>query len=228
MSDRVLEQVPANGGCAFLFFSLINEKKRVTISPFTQTTVFIANYGIPSKLLFKCKYLFVIIIWLLLLAWVKCINTARHTEMLCFWAEYNYVGYINVAIMCNYVCTLDFLRCSTFLLLSHIFSFSPFFFFLLLPSVLLVLTSSKLERWVATALCSPFPSEEALECSPSHSLPAQCCIHINSYQSSSCIQMLRAAQYRLHWKEKMKKTKQAAENEREGDSSVIKDREIIV
>lgn len=115
-----------------------------------------------------------------------------------FGAEYNYVGYINVAIMCNYVCTLDFLCCSTFLLLGHIFSFPPFFFFLLLPSVLLVLTSSKLEGWVATALCSPFPSEEALECSPSHSLPAQCCIHINSYQSSSCIQMLCAAQYRLH------------------------------
>lgn len=143
MSDRVLEQVPANGGCAFLFFSLINEKKRVTISPCTQTIVFIANYGIPSKLLFKFKYLFVIIIWLLLLAWVKCINTARHTEMLCFWAEYNYVGYINVAIMCNYVCTLDFLRCSTFLLLSHIFSFFPFFFFLLLPFFL----SSPLPNW---------------------------------------------------------------------------------
>lgn len=60
---------------------------------------------------------------------MKCINTARHTGMLCFGAEYNYVGYINVAIMCNYVCTLDFLCCSTFLLLGHIFSFPPFFFF---------------------------------------------------------------------------------------------------
>lgn len=176
---------------------MINEKK-VTISPCTKTIVFIANYGIPSKLLFKFKYLTVIIIILLLLAYVKCINTARHTETLCFWAKYNYVGYINVVIMCNYVCTLDFLCCSTFLLLSHIFSFPTFFFSLLLPSVFLVLSSSKLEGWVAAALYSPFPSEEALECSPSHSFPAQCCIHINSYQSSSCIQMLWAAQYRLH------------------------------
>ena len=117
----------------------------------------------------------------------------------------------------------------TFLYLSHVFSFLLLFVLPLLLSCLsivssIVLRSSPLlssssppnpKKWVVAALYGPFPGEEALECSPSHSLPAQCCILINSYQSSSCIQMLGAAQYWLHWKEKMKKTKQAAEKERE-------------
>ena len=80
------------------------------------------------------------------------------------------------------------------------------------------------EEWVSAVLYGPFPGEEALECSPSHSLTVQWCVLINSYQSSSCIQMLWAAQYWLHWKEKMKKTKQAAETERKRERHTGRER----
>lgn len=127
--------------------------------------------------------------------------------------------------ICHYVCTLLLLLNIIFLLLFYSVSFTPFLSCLSLvsPIVFLWLSSALLsslpspnpEERVAAALYSPFPGEEALECSLSHSFTVQCCVLINSYQSSSCIQMLSAAQYCLHWKEKMKKTKKAVERERE-------------
>ena len=108
------------------------------------------------------------------------------------------------------------------------------FFHSFTPVFLLSFTDSPLrssspppnpEEWVSAVLYGPFPGEEALKCSPSHSLPVQWCVLINSYQSSSCIQMLWAAQYWLHWKEKMKKTKQAVETKRKRERQMKGERE---
>lgn len=53
-------------------------------------------------------------------------------------------------------------------------AFLPHFLYLPLPPFYNSCPLPNLEEWVAVALCSPFPGEEVLECSPSLSSLAQC------------------------------------------------------